>query len=259
MYEAPWFCSIPEATVGLDGLTFLPLPDADPNELFPCYPIDGTSYHDTRWNWLYTSYENSIAWLFGHTQFWSCAVAFTAISRFRAPIWTDPKYCVYLVLSLTAVLFLLLTPPAAEVVSWFLYQVFGIIPSIPFSFRLFMTGIFVLDAIVSVFLWEYLVVNILVDRWVESWRNRQQRRKTQQEMRDAEVAEERASIAIEDAKRVASAEWARIKGMEMESLVGSAAGRKAGLDRGYFSLGGTGKTRQAPSSTRIPIVPDRIF
>jgi hypothetical protein len=229
MYGSDWFCSLEEATVGLDQLTFQPLPDADPNTLYPCYPIDANSYHTTRWNWLFTSYENSVAWLFGHTQFYVSAWAFTVVSRFRAPIWTDPVYCVYLALALLMLLLLLLTPPEAVALSQFFYNLFGVLPGIPFSFRLFMTVTFLLDWIACVFLWEWLVVDVLVGRLVEKWNARQAHRRDLKEMHQAEVAEERASISIVDSKR--SADWSALN-MEMEMVIS-----KGGLKNEYWPLG----------------------
>ncbi|KAI9014038.1 hypothetical protein DFJ74DRAFT_681076 [Hyaloraphidium curvatum] len=258
MYHSPWFCSLEEATVGLDPLTFQPLPGSDPDDLYPCYVIDPDSNLQVRWNWLFTTYENNVSWLFGHTQFYTAAWAFTAVSRFRAPIWTDTVYVIYLLLALILILLLLLTPPAAVWLSWAWYQIFGILPDIPSTFRLFMTGMFFLDFICCVVLWEWLFVDRIVGRWVEQGKERDERKRTAREMREAQVAE-RASMAMERSK---SGEWLGMETVELDGRDGDAKDVHSKEDEDMLLPGpgaGAGRGKKPKKGPLIPRWNDRIF
>ena len=169
-WNQPWFCSITDATVNLDG-QFNPLNASSP-DTYPCYPISSTL--DVNIGALIKSFENTSDWLFGHILFSMVAFSFCVKSRYRQPFWTNYLFTGYFVfifiVTCCMLLFLVNTSAATEPgpaeYSNGLALAFNIQTNIPFSFRATQFAIICAACIASV-CWEIFVVDVAVRRYTK--------------------------------------------------------------------------------------------
>ncbi|KAF0700986.1 Aste57867_8432 [Aphanomyces stellatus] len=131
----PWYCSVDQARA---------------NATRGCYtyvspPGDG---------YTRVSYENSVAWLFGHWEFVIVAVAMNLKDPFRQAVWPHNKLFVgYVVAMIVLLLWLTLTHNAA-VLTWL-----ELLP-LPVTFQWHLLSIVALNATCSIG-WEYVVTRVL--------------------------------------------------------------------------------------------------
>lgn len=175
MSQQSWFCSLPRAESMLDPATLLPKdPSLPPSTNYPCYPIDPSDKHSVSWGFVLTSMENTVAWLFGHGQFFICAVAFGVTARFRQPFWRSTWYLAYLALCLGWIVLLFVSSDSlmpSVFSAW--AMLFGLVPGVPTAFRIGLMLLFFVDLIAAVWFWESLVVDKFVGGRVwEKWLRR---------------------------------------------------------------------------------------
>ena len=158
----------------LDPSTLLPKnPSLPASENYPCYPIDPRNRHSVAWGFILTTQENTAGWLFGHVQFFICAVAFMVTAKFRQPIWKSNAVSIYLGICAAWLVLLLLTggiETPAVFAGWEYF--FGLVPGITFGFRTGLLILFIIDAFVCIYVWEYLVVGKLLPQWGKKRRSK---------------------------------------------------------------------------------------
>ncbi|KAI9000254.1 hypothetical protein BC832DRAFT_147677 [Gaertneriomyces semiglobifer] len=123
-----WYCSVKQATNGLDN-NFQPVDGVS----WPCYPINvSTDVHNGT---PIRTHENTVIWLYTHFQLAIVPFALTLISKFRLPVWTNFGFSAYLLALFCALTGMLLSMGREGSGYEIMTRLFSLNTDIPGGFR----------------------------------------------------------------------------------------------------------------------------